>query len=188
MRSLAERLAGLTLAGPALALAGALALVLAGCGIAAAPASLPSPSPMPSPSISPAIALTRAQLTGALGAAGLQLTVPQVQYRPAESPLLAAAPRAVFQVQLPDDLHHGFIVVYEFPDAVTAAGAAREMAGYLQSGPGRVQFPSDAQFILRQLGTTLVFYPWSPGSVTDARAPEIATALQTVGQGFGVAR
>ena len=32
-------------------------------------------------------------------------------------PLLAAAPRAVYQVILPDDPTRGFIVVYEFPDA-----------------------------------------------------------------------
>ena len=80
----------------------------------------------------------------------------------------------------------GFIVVYEFSDAGTASTAGNELAEYLGSGPGRVQFASDTRFVLRQLGTTLVFFPWSPGSSPDPRAPKIEEALRTLGFGFDV--
>ena len=40
--------------------------------------------------------------------------------------MLAAAPRAVYQVILPKDPTKGFIVVYEFPDPDRAAAAATE--------------------------------------------------------------
>ncbi len=162
------------------------AAVAAACGIGAAPASVAPPSPTPAPSISASIAATAAQIRAALGAAGLQLTVPQVPFRPGESPSVAAAPRAVYQVKLPNDQEHGFIVIYEFPDASSAGAAARELAAYVESGPGRVQFPADGQFVLRQVGTTLVFYPWSPSAATDPAAPQIAAALSTVGQGYDI--
>ncbi|HET7027218.1 MAG TPA: hypothetical protein VFI28_05970 [Candidatus Limnocylindrales bacterium] len=161
-------------------------LLLGGCGIGAAPASIAAPAPSPSPSVSAAIAGTAARISAALGTSGLQLSVPQVAFRPAESPLLAAAPRAIYQVQLPDDQEHGFVVVYEFPDPPAATAAAQEQVAYVQSGPGRVQFPTDAQFVFRQLGSTLVFYDWSPSAATDPRAPDIAAALATVGQGFTI--
>jgi hypothetical protein len=60
-------------------------------------------------------------------------------------------------------------------------GAATEEARYVGSGPGKVQFPVDARFVLRQVGTTLVFYSWSPGTPADPRTPDIATALATLG-------
>jgi hypothetical protein len=125
--------------------------------------------------------LTRQRLAEALGAASLQLEASQIPFRPAESPRLAAAPRAVFQVRLPQDPNHGFIVVYEFADTGAASAAGAEQASYLASGPGRVQFPIDARFVLRQVGTTLVFYAWSPGTPADPRTPDIAAVLATIG-------
>ena len=164
----------------------AVTSVLAACGIGAAPASLAPDSPAPSASVSPAIGGTAEQIRASLGARGLQLSVPQVPFRPAESPVLAAAPRAVYQVKLPDDQDHGFFAVYELPNAPAATAAAREQVAYVESGPGRVQFPADARFVLRQLGSTLVFYWWAPSATTDQRAPEIAAAIGSVGQGFAI--
>lgn len=164
----------------------ALAAILAGCGIGAAPASLAPPSPTPPPSVSPAIAQTAGQVRAALGAASLQLSVPSAPFRPAETPRLTQAPRAVYQVKLPGDQDHGFVVIYELPTTADATTAARELVAYTESGPGRVQYPADERFVLRQVGTTLVFYSWSPSAVTDPRASDVATALQTVGQGFDI--
>jgi hypothetical protein len=163
------------------------AILLAGCGIAA-PAGSPLPPPSEGPVRTPtgAVLQTRIAIEAALRSAELALTDPQVAFRPAESPRVAAAPRTVYQVVLPEDPAGGFIVVYEFSDAGTASTAGNELAEYLGSGPGRVQFASDTRFVLRQLGTTLVFFPWSPGSSPDPRAPKIEEALRTLGFGFDV--
>ena len=91
------------------------------------------------------------------------------------------APRGIFQVVLPDDPVHGYIVIYAFRDAATAATAAHDSATYIGSGPGGIQLPPDAQSVLRQVDTTVVAYSWSPANSTDARAGAIASALATVG-------
>ena len=164
----------------------ATAVLTAGCGIAARRAPLPSAAATPVPSVPIAIEQTRRQLEGAIRAAGYFFDLAEQPFRPPESPALAAAPRVVFQVLLPDDTGRGQIVVYEFPDTARAAAAGREMANYLASGPGRVQFPPDAEHVLRQFGTTLIFYTWSlENSATDA-VREIATALDAVGQGIAI--
>lgn len=163
-------------------------LSLAGCGIAARQVTPPPASPTPAPSLSAAVALTRLQVAGALAAIGLPIVDAQVPYRPAESPALAAAPRLVVQAVVPDAPQAGFIVIYDFVDGGTASAAAGEMVRYLASGPGQVQFPVDARFVLRQLGSTLVFYTWSPGTASDRALAEIATALSSIGQGYEVRR
>lgn len=163
-------------------------IVAAGCGIAAprgGPAASPSATPLAS--VPRAIDQTRLQLEGALRAAGWFLDRAAVPYRPPESARVAAASRIVYQVVLPDDPGRGQIVVYEFPDTASATTAGREFAGYLGSGPGRVQFTPDTQHVLRQLGTTLVFYSWTREGTTDA-VEEIATILDTVGQGIAIPR
>lgn len=164
------------------------AVLLAGCGIAAAPAGSIPPPPSVGPARTPsdAVLQTRIAIEVALRSAELALTDPQLAFRPAESPRVAAAPRTVFQVVLPDDPAGGFIVVYEFSDSGAASTAGNELAEYLGSGPGRVQFASDTHFVLRQLGTTLVFFPWSPGSSPDPRTPKIEEALRALGFGFAV--
>ena len=48
--------------------------------------------------VSPAVSQTRIELVRALGEHNLVLTDTQAPVRPAESPLLGAAPRAVYQV------------------------------------------------------------------------------------------
>jgi hypothetical protein len=124
----------------------------------------------------------------ALSAEGLQAEVPPTVFRPAESPALAQAPRLVVQADLPDDPQHGYIVIYELRDATTATGAAREQAAYVASGIGFVQFPPDAEFVIRTVGATVVFFSWSPGNSPDKRTPKIATALGTVGTGIDIPR
>jgi hypothetical protein len=92
----------------------------------------------------------------------------------------------VFQVVLPNDPTHGYIVVYEFRDAATATIAGNEMAKYLGSGEGRIQFTPQTMFVLRQLGTTLVFYNWAAVNSPGPDAATIGTALTSIGQGFAI--
>jgi len=98
------------------------------------------------------------------------------------------APRTVFQAVLPDDPAHGFISVYEFPTLPDAEAAAEEQAAYVTSGPGRVQFPPDAQFIIRRVGTTVVFHVFSRGSSGDPRGADVAVALQSLGDPIAIPR
>jgi hypothetical protein len=121
-----------------------------------------------------------------LEAAGLVVADPRVPYRPAEAPSFAAASRAVLQVQLAGDLAHGFLSVYEFASAAAATDAAREQVAYVASGTGRIQFPAGTRFTVRQLGSAVVFYAWSPGVTTDPQAPDIEAALRTLGTEIAV--
>lgn len=172
-----------------LLLAMALGL-LAGCGIAAdpSPRSIAPATAGPGASISPAVLQTRAAIVAALGPAGLQLADAQRAFRPGESARVAAAPRAVYQVVLPEDADGGFIVVYEFPDTTRAVDAGNELAGYLGSGEGKIQFPLDVRHTIRQVGTTLIFYSWAPSASPDPRSPQIADALASLGIGFAPPR
>lgn len=165
------------------------ALLVTGCGVAAPQGSVAVPrldTPSPEPTVSAAVAQTRLQVAGALAAAGFQLSTPTVPFRPPESPRLASAPRAVFQAILPNDPTHGYIVVYEFPDVAAAGLAGEEYAAFLGGGPGRIQFPLDAVHVLRQVGTTLVFYTYSPSAQPGTDAAKIATALGSIGNGFAI--
>lgn len=169
-------------------LVAALAVALAGCGIAARTVPIPTAEPTPVITPSTTLEVTRLQVETALRAANLAVIVPQVPFRPGESPALAAAPRLVLQAVLAGDPTHGFIVVYDFPDAGTAWGAGNEMAQYLASGPGRVQFPPDAEHVLRQVGSALVFFTWSPDNSADPRAADVVTALSSLGAGIPIRR
>lgn len=163
---------------------------LAGCATSDATVSPPAVVPAtagPGQTVSPAVGLTRGALVQALGLHNLVLTDSQAPVRPAEAPLLAAAPRAVYQVLLPKDPTKGYIVVYEFPDEASASAAAAQQQAYLATGPGRVQRPQGTVSIIRQLGTTVIFYDWLPGAALDDTAPGIQAALETVGTGFPVA-
>ena len=164
------------------------AVLVAACGAVEVPgASVPVASVGPGRTVSPAVNQTRIELVRALGTHNLVLTDSQAPVRPAEAPLLAAAPRAVYQVILPKEPSHGFIVVYEFPDAARAASAAAEEQAYLATGPARVQTPLGTVSIIRQVGTTVVFYQWLPAGSTDDSAPGIQAALETLGVGYPVA-
>jgi hypothetical protein len=170
----------------ALLVAGATGVV-AGCGSAGGPTvTYPPPSARPVDATGPAIDQARAALVQALGTRNLVLQDAQVPYRPAEGPALASAPRAVFQVVLPNDLAHGFLVVYALRDVPTAAAAGADQAAYLGTGPGRVQTPLGTQHLIRQLGSTLIVYSWHPGGVVDEREPRIAEVLATIGTEIAV--
>ena len=166
----------------------AAALAVAGCGIGAngTPASFPVASVGPSANVTGATAQTRGEIASALTSVAVQFGDATRPYRPAESTRLRGAPRAVFQVVLADQPDAGYIVVYEFADAAAAVDAGNEEAGYLGTGPAKVQFPRDAQHVLRQLGPTLILFTWSPSDSTDPAAGQVAEALAKLGIGFSV--
>lgn len=172
------------------ALAVAVALVIAACGIGAAgsPASIPAASAGPAATAGVAAAQTRGVIAAALGSVAVQFGDATRPYRPAESGRLRDAPRAVYQVVLPEQPDAGYIVVYEFPDGAAAVDAGNEEAGYLGTGNGRVQFPLGTQHVIRALGTTLILYSWLPAASSDPTAGKVADALNTVGIGFSVPR
>lgn len=126
-------------------------------------------------------AATVGLVISALSTVGLQGTEANRLYRPPEGPLLAAAPRSVVQAALPDDPGHGFIVIYALASDADAEAAAEDQAAYVATGVGRVQFTSDARFVLRVLGSTVVFFWWSPGAALDPRMADIPLALAKVG-------
>lgn len=165
----------------------ALCSVFAGCGASGEVVATPVPSPAASATLSPTLLAARAQVFAVLAGSRLQVTDARTPYRPGESPALAAAPRAVVQVVLPAAPGAGFVVIYDLADPGLAAGAAQELADYLASGPGRIQFPGDARFTIRQVGSAVVFHVWSPSGSTDPDGERaIETALATLGQGFDV--
>ena len=175
------------------ALAGILVVTigLAGCGFGAnvSPASLPVPSVGPAVQVSGAVAQTRGLIATALASVSsvaIQFADASRAYRPPESSRLRDAPRAVYQVTVPDRPDSGYIVVYEFADAAAAVDAGNEEAGYLGTGPARVNFPRDAQHVLRQVGPTLIVYSWSPSDTTDRTLEVTAAVLTTLGIGFSV--
>jgi hypothetical protein len=163
-------------------------IVAAGCGAAADLPTFPSTSIGPDRTVSPAVATTAAELTRILGERRLIVTEPQQPYRPAEALTLSTAPRAVFQVTLPDDPDGGWVVVYELADGDAATAAAEEQAAWLASGPGRVQTPIGTVHVLRVVGSTVVMYSWHPDDAPDPGAAEIQAALETLGAGVDVPR
>jgi hypothetical protein len=138
--------------------------------------------------VSAAVVQTRGAIAAALAAAGVAAPLADATrpYRPAESARLRSAPRAVYQVLLPDQPDAGFIVVYEFPDTASAVDAGNEEAGYLGTGPAKVQFPREAQHVLQAVGTTLFLYTWAPTASSDPTAGKVADALKRLGIGFSV--
>lgn len=162
----------------------AVLLAAAGCA-GVSRTTFPPLGSSPAP-VGDATSATIRAVTGALAAVGLQAAEANRRYRPPEGPLLAAASRSVVQATLPDDPAHGFIVVYAFDSAEAAQAAAADQAAYAASGIGRVQFAPDAHFVLRVVGSTVVFFWWSPGAALDARAANIETALATLGTGVEV--
>jgi hypothetical protein len=163
-------------------------IVLAGCATGNQPVpSAPVATVRPAMTVSPTVNQTRAELVRVLSTANLVLADTQAPVRPAEAPLLVAAPRAVFQVTLPADPTRGYIVVYEFSDAARAAEAAAEQQHYLASGPGRVQTPEGTVYVLRQVGPTVVLYEWLPAAANDPAAPDVQRVLETLGVGYPIA-
>jgi hypothetical protein len=154
--------------------------LLAGCA-GGAPAGSTVPPPTAQPTAPASVEATLAQLDGALRARGLVLQSTRTEVRPAEPPSFADVARWPAQALLSDDPGGGYFVIYAFADADLAAAGGRDLAAYVASGPGRIQFPPDVRFVLRQVGATLVFYPWSPASSPDPKTPDLAAALASVG-------
>jgi len=175
--------------GAALLLSAAVAI--AGCGpTTTATPLVPIASAGPAETVTAAVNQTRGAIASALaaGGVGVQFGDTTRPYRPAESGRLRSAPRAVYQVLLPNQPDAGFIVVYEFPDAASAVDAGNEEAGYLGSGPAKVQFPLGTEHVLQAVGTTLVLYSWLPSASSDPTAGKVADALKALGVGFSVPR
>lgn len=169
-------------------LAGALAVAGAGCGgSGASTRPVAAATTRPAMTVTPTVALTRAELVRVLGERNLVLADSQAPIRPAETPILGTAPRAVYQVLLPKDPTKGLIVVYELRDPSRAADAAAELQAYLATGPGRVQKPQGTVTIIRQVGSTVVLYDWLPGAAQDPSAAGIQAALEALGIGYPVA-
>lgn len=165
--------------------------LVGGCGIGAntSPRPLPVSSAKPAATVGGAVEQTRGAIAAALASVSAQFGPAGRDYRPAESGRLRNAPRAVYQVVLPGEPDAGFIVVYQFPDAAAAVDAGNEEAGYLGTGPAKVQYQRETRHVLRQLGPTLIVYSWSPTTAADpALAEAVAAALGTLGIGFSVPR
>ena len=147
----------------------------------------PPPSAATNFDVTAAVGQTRAEIASALAEHQLQLVDSQVPYRPAEGPILANAPRAVYQAVLPADPTHGYIVVYELRDTARATEAASEQQRYLVTGPARVQTPPGTVHVIRGVGTTVILYDWLPGGSVDPSTPAIQAALETIGTPYPVA-
>lgn len=128
-----------------------------------------------------ATAAARQLVVSALGAIGLPAAESARTYRPEEGALLAAAPRSVLQVVLPQDPARGYVLIYAFPSEQAAFAAARDHAAHVTSNNGRVLFPTDARHILRVVGDTVISFWWSPAAALDARTTEIENVLRQIG-------
>lgn len=140
-----------------------------------------APAPATMPPTGDAALRTHDLVAAALTAASFQVTDPQTPYRPGESPSLVDVPRRLLQVVLPSQPTGGYIVIYELPASGDADRVGRDFAAYLASGTGAIQYPRDTRFVLRRVGQTLVFFPWSAEVNPDPRVAELAAVLGTVG-------
>ncbi len=167
-----------------------LSTALAGCGVGAdsRPASFPVETVGPAATTGPATGQTRGVIAAALSSVAVQFGDATRPYLPPESARLRGAPRSVFQVVLPDQPDAGFVVVYEFRDAAAAVDAGNEEAGFLGTGPAKVQFPLGTEHVLRAIGPTLILLSWLPSASSDPTAGKVAAALGTIGIGFAVPR
>lgn len=172
----------------AIMLAALGSVTLAGCGIGAPEEVPPTPAPSASQDVSGAIELARGAVESALRRLEIGLIVPNVPFRPAESTALIDVPRGVYQAVLADEPGNGYLAIYEFPDPAAAYEAGRAQAAWLGSGPGAVQNPPGTSHVLRQVGNTLVFYTYRPDGPSGSRAVDVATGLESIGQGIDVPR
>lgn len=156
------------------------AVLVAACAPGVPRTTFPPIGSTPQPA-GDATAATRKAVVDALAAAGLQALEAPRAYRPPEGALLAAAPRSVLQVTLPDDPTHGYIVIYALGSPAAATAAAKDHAAYVASGIGKSLYPFATRHIVRVVNSTVVFFHWSPETSTDDRAAQIADVLATVG-------
>ncbi len=117
----------------------------------------------------------------ALEQASFQVQDPLTAYRPGESPALIGLPRRLVQAVLPSDPAGGYVVIYEFAGPNEADAAGRDFLAYLHSGTGAIQYPPDEAYVLRRIGSTLVFFAWSPSVSPDPEVARMAATLEKVG-------
>jgi len=141
---------------------------------------VPGVNASPAPAGS-AAALTHDRVALALQDASFQVQDPNTGFRTGETAALLGTPRRLLQTIIPADPTHGFIVIYEFPDANAADAAGQEFWTYLHSGTGGIGYPADAQFVLRRMGNTLIFFPWSPAVSPDPAVARLASVLTGLG-------
>ena len=170
----------------------AAAVVFASVVSACAPGDGPILATFPAGSLGPErtagqlAAQTRMELVRVLGERNLVLRDTDAPFRRPEDVTFTTTPRAVYQVVLPNAPTEGFIVVYEFADATTAAEAAADQAAYLATGPARVQSAFGSRHVMRLVGSTVVLYSWVPEGASDAQQPNIQPALETLGTGVPI--
>jgi len=163
----------------------ALALGAAACAPVTSRTTYPPIGSTPQPAGDATTATARAVIA-ALAAAGLQAEETIRTFRPPEGPLLAAAPRTVLQVALPDDPDHGFIVIYALNAPNAALAAADDHAAWVASSIGRINFPPGTRFALRVVGANVVSFSWLPGTGPDGRLDQVGAVLETLGDGVTV--
>lgn len=132
-----------------------------------------------------ATSATRQQVVAALAAVGLQAVDAIRPYRPFEGPLLSAAPRTVLQA-LPDDSIHGNVVIYALGSDAAAQAAASDHASYIALNTSKVNFPPGSRFVLQLVGSTVLFFTWSPGNSLDPRLQSIEEALSRLGTAVAI--
>lgn len=141
---------------------------------------VPGVNTSPAPAGS-AAALTHDRIALALQAASFQVQDPNATFRTGETPTLLGTPRRLIQAVIPGDPQHGIVVIYEFADANAADAAGREFWSYLHTGTGAIGYPPDEQYVLRRMGTTLIFFPWSPTVSPDPDVARLASVLSGLG-------
>lgn len=177
--------------GPRVALVAlVLALAAGGCGRgfeAGGLGTVPD-AETPRASAGPAAQGTIAALDDALAVGGYLLEPASRPFQPAQPASLITVPRSAFQVRLSDP-DGGVVLIYEFPTGEAARIGADDLAGYLSSGPGKINFPGDTTFYVAHLGSTVIMSWSSPSRSADPEAARGAFDLiSTVGSEVTVLR
>ncbi|HJW22273.1 MAG TPA: hypothetical protein VJ506_07590, partial [Candidatus Limnocylindrales bacterium] len=157
----------------------ALLLVVAGCGQARQGPTYPPAGATPIAATAETAA-AQAAVSQAVAPSGLLIAAAAQAYRPPEGPWLAAAPRTVMEFDAAGGGAVGFVVLYGLGSTADATAAAADQAAFIARPTGRVYFPNDAHFVIRVLGTAVIFFTWSPGS-GDARLADVQAALEGLG-------
>jgi len=129
---------------------------------------------------------TIAALRQALSIGHLDLEPATQPYQPAQPAGLISVPRSAYQVRLSDP-RGGVLLVYDFVEPDAARSGAQELADYLSSGPGKINFAGDTLFHVAYLGSTVILTWFSPSQSSDPEAARGAFDLvSTVGAGVPV--
>ena len=130
-------------------------------------------------------AAAREAVVGALASTALVIPANSQPYRPPEGAWFAGAPRSIVELDAPAGGPVGYVVLYGFGSSADAATAAADQAAFVSRATSRVYFASDSHFVLRVLGSAVVFLTWSPAR-DDARLAAVEQALDAVGQGVPI--